>query len=239
MDEVKGLSIVAGGKTYDNVPSVKFRNPEGGISSFSQVSGSVSFTPSLEAQSADVSSYATASIGAITKELLAQLDEDFVAHNIKKDVDIFGLIGTFEGDGNNTGDSWTSVYDIFRTGTFTPTSDATSQSIDTGVEYSNAGGTDYRLQTLVVWREPDGEPITGFWYGAKGSFTKTLPSSGTVYTGCAVGNNNGAPILRPFMQTTNAFPSEGETIWTISNLLATTAFQSGKTYRWILLGVLK
>lgn len=239
MDEVRGLSIVAGGKTYNNVSSVKFRNPEGGTSSFSQVSGSVSFTPSLETQSADVSSYATVSIGAITKELLAQLDEDFVARNIKKDIDLFGLIGTLDGSGNNVGDSWTSAYDIFRTGTFTPASTSTSQTIDTGVEYSNAGGTDYRLQTLIVWCEPDGEPITGFWYGMKGSFTKTLPSSGTVYTGCAVGNNNGAPILRPFMQTTNAFPNEGETTWTIGNLLATTAFQSDKTYRWILLGVLK
>lgn len=35
----------------------------------------------------------------ITKELLASLDSDFKAENIKKNVDLFGLIGTLEGGG--------------------------------------------------------------------------------------------------------------------------------------------
>ena len=38
-------------------------------------------------------------VAAITKDLLAQLDPDFVAANIKKDVDLFGLVGTLEAGG--------------------------------------------------------------------------------------------------------------------------------------------
>lgn len=38
-------------------------------------------------------------VAAITKNLLAQLDPDFVAANIKKDVDLFGLVGTLEAGG--------------------------------------------------------------------------------------------------------------------------------------------
>ena len=37
-------------------------------------------------------------VAAITKNLLAQLDPDFVAANIKKDVDLFGLVGTLEAE---------------------------------------------------------------------------------------------------------------------------------------------
>lgn len=44
------------------------------------------------------SAQATKSV-EITKELLASLDADFVAENIKKDVDLFGLLGTLEAGG--------------------------------------------------------------------------------------------------------------------------------------------
>lgn len=36
---------------------------------------------------------------AITKERLAELDADFAAENIKKDVNVFGLVGTYAGGG--------------------------------------------------------------------------------------------------------------------------------------------
>ena len=42
-------------------------------------------------------------VAAITKNLLAQLDPDFVAANIKKDVDLFGLVGTLEAGGASGG----------------------------------------------------------------------------------------------------------------------------------------
>lgn len=54
----------------------------------------------------------------ITKELLASLDSDFKAENIKKNVDLSGLVGTLEGGG------LTDVY----FGTITPTE--TTQILD-------------------------------------------------------------------------------------------------------------
>lgn len=38
-------------------------------------------------------------VSAITKELLANLDSDFIADNIAKDIDLFGLVGTLESGG--------------------------------------------------------------------------------------------------------------------------------------------
>lgn len=63
--------------------------------------GAQTITPALTAQSIAGGRYlsGTQTIAAITKELLATLDADFVAENIKKDVDLFGLIGTLEGGG--------------------------------------------------------------------------------------------------------------------------------------------
>lgn len=67
------------------------------VSASELVSGNKALTPSTTAQAnIDVKNYATASVSAITKELLASLDADFVAGNIKKDVDLFGLLGTLE-----------------------------------------------------------------------------------------------------------------------------------------------
>ena len=70
------------------------------VSASELVSGNKALTPSTTAQAnIDVKNYATASVAAITKELLASLDTDFVAENIKKDVDLFGLLGTLEAGG--------------------------------------------------------------------------------------------------------------------------------------------
>lgn len=64
-------------------------------------SGNKAITATTSTQTGiDVTNYATASVAAITKELLASLDTDFVAENIKKDVDLFGLLGTLEGGGD-------------------------------------------------------------------------------------------------------------------------------------------
>ena len=56
-----------------------------------------SATPSLSAQTITPDSgkaLSSVSVSAITKELLAQLDGDFVASNILQGVDLFGLAGT-------------------------------------------------------------------------------------------------------------------------------------------------
>lgn len=76
---------------------------------------SKSATPSLSTQTITPDSpnngLSSVSVSAVTKELLATLDSDFVAGNIRKDVDLFGLVGTLEGGG------LTDVY----FGTITPT----------------------------------------------------------------------------------------------------------------------
>lgn len=61
-------------------------------------------------------------VSAITKELLASLDADFIADNIKKDVDLFGLIGTLEAGGGGGSSN-------IATGTFTTTDDITSNIV--------------------------------------------------------------------------------------------------------------
>lgn len=85
-----------------------------------------SVTPSTSAQNitADTGYDALSSVNvsAITKELLASLDADFVAGNIKKNVDILGLIGTLEA---GSGGAKVAV------GTITFASDKTTSAIIT------------------------------------------------------------------------------------------------------------
>lgn len=52
-------------------------------------------------------------VAAITKNLLAQLDPDFVAANIKKDVDLFGLVGTLESGGGGANNVSFGTYTAF------------------------------------------------------------------------------------------------------------------------------
>lgn len=61
--------------------------------------GAQTITPSLSPQTIAGGKYLTGeqTISAITAALLAQLDSDFTAENIAKDVNLFGLIGTHEG----------------------------------------------------------------------------------------------------------------------------------------------
>ena len=65
-----------------------------------------SATPSLSAQTItpDIGkALSSVSVSAITKELLAQLDGDFVASNILQGVDLFGLAGTATAGGGDDG----------------------------------------------------------------------------------------------------------------------------------------
>ena len=59
-----------------------------------------SATPSLSAQTISPDSgklLSSVSVSAVTGELLSSLDSDFVAGNIKKDVNLFGVVGTLDG----------------------------------------------------------------------------------------------------------------------------------------------
>lgn len=135
------------------------------------------------------------------------------------------------------GSSWTDNYSVFATGTFTPTEKVTEWSIDTGVPYSyhdSNNKLNYYQQSLILWREPEGNSINGLVVATLRSYSKQYPD----YNGGALGSLAGTPVQLLYRKDTNHFPQEGETIWKIdgnSNI----AFMAGRPYRWILLGVLK
>lgn len=107
-------NIVVSGKTFMDVPAVQFKTPDGATVNFAHVGGSIRFSPTLEEQTNNVENFSNAIIDPITSTLLNQLDSDFVAENIKKDVDLFGLVGTLEAGGCT-----------ITSGSFTPASDPT------------------------------------------------------------------------------------------------------------------
>ncbi len=96
--KARGPNLVISGKTFEGVPSIQIKTADGGMTTFANVEGNRNATPSLENQVIDVAEYETVTLDAITSTLLNQLDSDFVAENIKKDVDLFGLVGTSEGE---------------------------------------------------------------------------------------------------------------------------------------------
>lgn len=95
-------NIVVSGKTFMDVPAVQFKTPDGATVNFAHVGGSIRFSPTLEEQTNNVENFSNAIIDPITSTLLNQLDSDFVAENIKKGVDLFGLSGTLEAGGGGT-----------------------------------------------------------------------------------------------------------------------------------------
>lgn len=107
-------NIVISGKTFMDVPSVQFKTPNGATVNFAHVGGSIRFSPTLEEQTNNVENFSNAIIDPITSTLLNQLDSDFVAENIKKGVDLFGLLGTLEASAGGG----------FVSGTITPASSA-------------------------------------------------------------------------------------------------------------------
>ena len=105
-----GTNIVVSGKTFMDVPSVQFKTPDGATVNFAHVGGSIRFSPTLEEQTNNVENFSNAIIDPITSTLLNQLDSDFVAENIKKDVNLFGLLGTLEAGGGSGSKISTGTY---------------------------------------------------------------------------------------------------------------------------------
>lgn len=135
------------------------------------------------------------------------------------------------------GSSWTDSYSVFATGTFTPTEKVTEWSIDTGVPYSyhdSNNKLNYLQQSLILWREPDGNSLNGLVVATLRSYSK----QDLDYNGGALGSLAGTAAKLFYRKKTNAFPQEGETIWKIDGDNNIT-FMAGKPYRWILIGVLK
>lgn len=114
-----------------------------------------SVDPSLSAQSitpsAGYDALAQVNISAITSALLATLDADFVAGNIKKDVDLFGLTGTYEGGGG--GDL--KIFDKLAIDTITFASNYTGSG--TSVSHSLGEVPDF----VIVWRKTGGVASDG------------------------------------------------------------------------------
>ena len=146
------------------------------------------------------------------------------------------LIGSIEAGG---GSSWTDSYSVFATGTFTPTENITELSIDTGIPFDSAGGTDYRRQILIGYCEPS----TGY-SGQAGllvflwrAISDKVDGAHVVFG--AIGFPNGLNSAKFMKGSKLPFPNEGETIWNISGLTTSTNFRNNKIYRWMLLGALK
>ena len=150
-----------------------------------------------------------------------------------------GMAALIDGIEAGGGSSWTDSYSVFATGTFTPTENTTEFSIDTGIPFDSAGGTDYRRQILIGYCEPS----TG--YSVQAGLLVFLwraisdkINGDTVVFG-AISFPNGLNTAKFIKGRNLPFPNEGETIWNISGLSTSTNFRNNKIYRWMLLGALK
>ena len=150
-----------------------------------------------------------------------------------------GMAALIDGIEAGGGSSWTDSYSVFATGTFTPTENTTEFSIDTGIPFDSAGGTDYRRQILIGYCEPS----TGY-SGQAGLLVFLWRAIGAGFDGAtvvfgAIGFPNGLNTAKFIKGSNLPFPNEGETIWNISGLSTSTNFRINKIYRWMLLGALK
>lgn len=80
-------------------------------------------------------------------------DQNLVAGNVKKDVVIFGVTGTYEGGGG-------SGYKQYKTGTFTPTSDLDTTANRLIVSLADIGFT----PRVFIFRVTDREDVSGIRY---------------------------------------------------------------------------
>lgn len=157
MDSSGTKTLQTSGKYCEGDISVAYADPE----KPTQVKTA---TPSLSSQSITPDSgydLSRVDISAITSQLLASLDADFVAENIKKDVDLFGLIGSLEGGGGG-GDilGHKSV-----AGSFTLAADTTSNyTIMSGAELFDALKDDF----------PGATSISDYVHRSDGIGTETL-----------------------------------------------------------------
>ena len=150
-----------------------------------------------------------------------------------------GMAALIDGIEAGGGSSWTDSYSVFATGTFTPTENTKEFSIDTGIPFDSAGGTDYRRQILIGYCEPS----TGY-SGQAGLLVFLWRAIIARFDGAnvvfgAIGFPSGINAAKFIKGSDLPFPNEGETIWNISGLSTSTNFRNNRIYRWMLLGALK
>lgn len=200
---INPLSVTANG-TY-TAPS--------GVDGYSPVTVNVpqGITPSgniniTDTNVTDVTNYATATI----------VDADLVASNIKKDVNILGVVGTFEGGGGSLPPSISKLDG----GSFT----LTTETIVTLKIEHNLGVVP---RGVAVWVEDEtmGQSVYG---GALIRFNSTgaldAPMRSIVYRSGAAAAVNSA------MQTSTS-SNLTDTDWTFNH--GAYKYQAGKTYKWI------
>lgn len=190
-----------------------------------------SATPSLSEQTITPDSgkaLSSVSVSAITKELLAQLDGDFVASNILQGVDLFGLAGTATGGG---GEVATINGRNVTSGTFTLAENATSYTIP---DYHPNSYNRRGAYNIAYWLESNltSDDIPFTLHGV----------SGKDYAGI-INNTKACAYLRSDGGMT-ASPLYGATVttnWSApSNTVILTApadapFKAGAVYSWIIL----
>ncbi len=167
----------------------------------------------------DVSNYATAQV----------VDADLIASNIKKDVDILGVVGTYEGGGGGGGN--------FASGEFTPAENITNDYI---VATVSELGFIPKAFVLVRYMSGDGfiSTILGSAFIANGnaiyafSLSKHSPVSGNYagYTGAAMIPASSG-LATTYDQASGGFG-------TVIKIRAASTYQlpAGITYKWYALG---
>lgn len=178
-------------------------------------------TPSLSEQIIASGRYLTGTqtISAITKELLASLDSDFIADNIADGVDLFGLVGTLAGA--------STLFDKeMLTGSFVLESDITKYYNVSGTSGKKAGNT----SIFVFWlAEETGDSDTAIIIAGISASSLNMQSTYSVgYFGTA-GDSFGhksSIISMPRFSTSSPVKIAASTSYKLT---------AGKIYNWIYL----
>lgn len=194
--------------------------------------GAQTITPSLSPQTIAGGKYLTGNqtISAITAALLAQLDSDFTAENIAKDVDLFGLIGTHEGGGGGSGGDIEIIQ-----GSVTPD----TESGGTMTIYREDGNT-HSSAILVVWDDDRTDPlynnVQGRWVMIQimNSLPKNNESGVATYETWNFGYNSGTrKYYTPIYDTGGKYIPGSIAYHDFST--NNSKYKAGKTYKFIIL----
>lgn len=190
-----------------------------------------SATPSLSAQTItpDIGkALSSVSVSAITKELLAQLDGDFVASNILQGVDLFGLAGTATGGG---GEVATINGRNVTSGTFTLAENATSYTIP---DYHPNSYNRRGAYNIAYWLESnltyDDRPFVTHAVSGKDYSSIAYNMEACVYIRSDGGTTSSS--LYGAIVTTNLSASSNTVRLTAP---ADAPFKAGAVYSWIIL----
>ena len=209
----KNISISANGTTTENVVGYASASITANVpNSYTQSDeGKVVSNGALVAQTAHADVTPTTSDQTIdtttNNSIKVKGDADLVAGNIKKDVEIFGVTGSYEGGGGTAG----------ATGTFTPASDTTSYIVDTGIDFTQFAFA----ATIDIGGSGKRSVRTGFCDFAVTNYVLCYFTT----------NNSGTGIASDSYGSSSGYFTKNGTSITISK--SGTYMLGGVTYRWI------